>query len=193
MCVTAIIAGASLLASAAGTAANISANNANAKIAKWQSKERAKEIVEETELRTIAAMEQENERARVFDRSFSSSLAAIGASGLGENASFTQGMLGADLDNLDRDSRAIRLGLAVDRTSGQREIQAGRFASRVAGFNSKMSNIGAMADFAKDAMAMASAYGGTGTPKAAGGRDPIKVNLNNRYTNAAWSRAVGGQ
>lgn len=193
MCVTAVLAGASLLMGAVNTATQIGANNANKKMVKWQSRERAKEIKEDADLRRIAAMEQENERARQFNRGFSSSMAAIGASGIAEHLSFFQGVDPDNREQLGKDTRAIRLGLVTGDVAGEREIQAGGYAARVAGFNAKMSNIGAVADFMADAMNMASSYGGNATPKGGGDSSEIKVNMGNRYTNAAWSRSINGR
>jgi hypothetical protein len=164
MCVTAIIAGVSLLASAVGTYASIQSNNANKANAKFQADLRTKELVESTELAKIAAMQRENDRARTFSRAFSSSMAAIGASGAAEHISFFQG-IGPDSDQqFLQDSRAIRLNLATERIANEREIGVVGFGSKIAGFNASMGNVGAIAGFMQDAMGAASLYAKTRVP-----------------------------
>lgn len=169
MCITAVIAGAALLASAVGTVATIRSNNANASYQKWQAKEQTKELKEQNELARISAMQRENERAREFNRTWSSSLAAIGASGIAEHISFFQGIGPESMAAFNDDIRAIRLGLAHDTQRNERQIRVVGYGARVAGFNAVQGNVGAMAGFMQDAMSAASFYNNNRTPKPKGG------------------------
>lgn len=158
MCITAIIAGAALLASAVGTYSTIRANNATASYQKWQANEQTKQLKVDTELAKIAAMEREGERAREFNHSWSSSLAAIGAANIAEHLSFFQGIAPENMNTLDQDVRAIRLGLVTQEGRAFSQIGVIGYGAKVAGFNAKMSNIGAAADFVSDAMSAYSFY-----------------------------------
>lgn len=169
MCITAVIAGASLLLSATGTYATIQANNAQADYAKWEAKQRTKELKINTELAKISAMERENERAREFNRSWSSSLAAIGAMGVAEHISFFQGIGPDSLNQLDSDVRAIRLGLVHEEAGMHRQIRVIGYGARVAKFNAKTQNIGAVAGFMQDAMSAYSFYNKYNTPSGGAG------------------------
>lgn len=165
MCITAVIAGAALLASAVGTYATIQSNNAQANYAKWEATERTKELKENNELARISAMQKENERAREFNRTWSASLAAIGASGLGEHLSFFQGIAPENMAAFNDDIRAIRLGLASNTQQNQRQIRVIGYGSRVASYNRSMGNLGALAGFMGDAMEAFSFYNTNKTPK----------------------------
>jgi hypothetical protein len=164
MCVTAVIAGASLLMSAVGTVASVSANNAQAKYARWEAKEQTKQIKIETEVARISAMERESQRAREFSHSWSTSMAAIGAMGVAEHISFFQGIMPDSMEQLDRDTRAIRLGMANQQESAFKQIGVVGYRSQLAGFNAKMENVGAVAGFMQDAMNAYSFYSNYNVP-----------------------------
>lgn len=168
MCITAVIAGASLLMSAVGAYSAIQANNARADFAKFEAREKTKELKINTELAKIAAMERENIRAKEFHRSWSSSLAAIGASGVAEHISFFQGIGPENINQFDQDVRAIRLGLVHEEASNYRQIGVVGYGARVAKHNARMQNIGAVAGFMQDAMSAASFYNANKTPSGGG-------------------------
>lgn len=163
MCITAVIAGASLLLSAVGTYATIKANNSQADYAKFEAKQRTKQLKVETEMAKISAMERENIRAKEFNRSWSASMAAIGASGVAEHISFFQGIGPENMEQFDQDTRAIRLGLVNQEEANYRQIGVIGYGAQVAKYNAKMQNIGAVAGFMQDAM---SAYNFYSTNKA---------------------------
>jgi len=164
MCITAVIAGASLLMSAVGTAASVSASNAQAKYARWDAKQQVKQIKIDTEVARISAMERESQRAREFNKSWSSSMAAIGAMGVAEHISFFQGIMPDSMEQLDQDTRAIRLGMAGQDEAAFKRIGVVGYRSQLAGFNAKMENIGAVAGFMQDAMNAYSFYSNYNVP-----------------------------
>lgn len=165
MCVTAVIAGASLLLSAVGTYSTIQANNAQADFARWEAQQQTKQLKIDTELARIAAMERENERAREFNRTWSSSMAAIGAMGVAEHISFFQGIGPESLDQFDADVRAIRLGFVHHDVANQQQIGVVGYKSRLAQYNAKVQNIGAVVGFMQDAMGAYSFYSKYNAPK----------------------------
>lgn len=158
MCVTAVIAGVSLLASAGAAYSRIQANNANSRFESWKAKERTKELKADAENATIAAMDRENARAREFNRLWSTSMAAIGASGVSEHISFFQGIGPESMRQMNTDVRAIRLGMVTERERIGSQIGVVGYGSRVAKHNARMGNIGALAQFANEAMSAASYY-----------------------------------
>lgn len=168
MCITAVIAGASLLLSAVGTYTTIAANNANASFAKWEAKQQTKQLQIDTELAKIAAMERENERAREFNRTWSSSMAAIGAMGVAEHISFFQGIGPESLDQFDADVRAIRLGFVHQDVANRQQIGVIGYKSKVAQYNARVQNIGAVAGFMQDAMSAYNFYSKYHTPSGSG-------------------------
>lgn len=148
MCVTAIIAGASLLASAVGTYASIQANNAQADQQRAMEQMRRKQLAEESMMNKLAAGRQEIARMETYELQRSSNLAAIGASGLGDHISFFQGIEPTNREAMEQDVRAIRLNLYQRESQVADSIQMSGYASDMAGYNARMSNIGAMAQFA---------------------------------------------
>ena len=169
MCITAVIAGASLLMSAIGTYATIQSNNANAAYAKYEAKQQTKQLKVDTELAKIAAMDRENQRAKEFNRTWSSSMAAIGAMGVAEHISFFQGIGPESLDQFDADVRAIRLGFVHQDVANQNQIGVIGYRSKVASYNAKMQNINAVAGFMQDAMNAYSFYSKYSTPSGGSG------------------------
>lgn len=164
MCITAIIAGASLLMSAVGAYSTIQSNNAQADYAKWQATEQTKQLKVDTELAKIASLERENLRAKEFNKTWSSSLAAIGAANIAEHISFFQGIAPESMNSLDQDVRAIRLGMVTDEARMHEQIGVIGYGARVQSFNAKMSNIQALAQLGQDAMSAYSFYDKFKTP-----------------------------
>lgn len=170
MCISAaIIAGATLLASGVAAYSTMSTASANAGLAKYENALRTKQLREKRDIERLAAIEKENLRTMDFARTRSSQLAAIGASGLGENISFFQGIDPDQQQAYLRDIRNVRLGLTATEASIADEIQVGAFGVRIAKFNAGAQKIGALADFAKTAMQAATFYNTYRTPSPAGG------------------------
>jgi hypothetical protein len=178
MSITAVIAGASLLMSAVGAFSSIQGNKATAKYARWEADQTTKQIKVETELAKISAMEREGERANEFNRTWSSSMAAIGAMGVAEHISFFQGIGIESMDQFDTDVRAIRLGLATQEDAAHKQIGVVGYKSSLAQYNAKQQNVGAVAGFMQDAMNAYSFYsnynvpGGGGKTGGGGGGTP---------------------
>jgi hypothetical protein len=175
MCITLAIAAASLLIAGASTYATIQGNNAQADYAKFQAKAQTKELQVNNELMKISSLEKENERGREFSRQWGASMAAIGASGVAEHISFFQGIAPDNMDRFQDEVRAIRLNLVSETDRNTRQIGVVRYGAQVAGFNAKVANFGAIADFMQSAMSAATFYNsykvpGKGpTPSAGGG------------------------
>lgn len=169
MCISAaIIAGASLAASAAGTAVSISSAKANAKMQKNQLEEQRKQLNEEREIARLQAMEAENARLEEFRRTRAANLAAIAASGVGENRSFLQGIAPAEEKALGMDLRNIRMGNLVNQNRLASQIRVNRLSQSVASVNARNQVIGALAGFAGDAASIGSSYNKTKTPSTGG-------------------------
>lgn len=167
MCVSAaIIAGASIIMSAAGAYSKIQGANANARMAAYENAVRTKQLNEKRGMERLAAIEKENIRSADFERTRSTQFAAIGASGVGEHISFFQGLDPEQRKAFFRDIRNVRLGMTATEASIADEIQVGAYGVRVARFNASLTKVGAVIDFAKAAMQAASFAGAFGTPGA---------------------------
>lgn len=164
MCVTAVIAGASLLFSAVGTYAQIQTNKAQNDWNQYNAREQTKELKARTELAKISSLETENARGREFQRSFSASLAAIAGSGVAEHISFFQGVAPDNMNQFASEIRAIRLNLVSEVDRNFRQIGVIKYGAQVSQFNSQMANVGAIAGFMQDAMSAASFYANMKTP-----------------------------
>jgi len=170
MCISmALIAGATLLAGAATAYSKISTAQANAGLAKYENAVRTKQLNERRDMEQLSAIETENQRTAEFQRARSTAFAAIGASGIGENISFIQGIDPEQQKALLRDVRNVRLNLTSTESGIRDEIQVGAYGVRVAKANATNATIGALADFAQTAMSAVSFYKTYGTPARAGG------------------------
>jgi hypothetical protein len=167
MCVTAIIAIASVAIGAVGTVASISAANANKRAAQFEADMKVKQLFREREGERIRALQTENVRADAFNQARSSAMAAIGASGLGEHISFFQAIDPEAKKAFLRDVSTVRLNMTAKRASITDEIGVTEFKKDIAVFNSKISKVGAIADFMQTAMGAASFYNANATPKPA--------------------------
>lgn len=168
MCITAIIAGASLLMSAVGTVSSIQANNAQADQQRAVELFKRKQLSEQATMESLDAGSRELARYDTYERQRSASLAAIGGSGLGDHISFFQGIEPSNKDRLNDDIRAIRLNLVHTESQIADGITISEYASDLAGFNAKMSNLGAVANFASDVMGAYSFYSTNKIPSSAG-------------------------
>lgn len=168
MCVTAILAGAALVASAVGTYASIKSSNAQADQTKYLEQIKRKQLSEQAEMNRLEAGRAELERSNQYAQERSSALAAIGASGLGDHISFFQGLDPANLDAFHDEVRAVRLNLTHQESQIRDGISVSGYASKMAGFNSKMSNIGSLANFAGDVVSTFQFYNTYKTPKKGG-------------------------
>lgn len=166
MCVSLAVVAIGVTVAAAGVQAvsSIAGANANKANAKYENKVRTKQLNERRNIERLAALERENVRSADFRRARSAALAAIGASGLGENISFFQGADPEAQAAFLKDVRNIRLGLVAEESSIKDQIQVGAFGVKIAKFNAGMTKIGAIADFAKTAMQAASFYGANSAP-----------------------------
>lgn len=169
MCVTAILAGAALVASAVGTYSSIKSANAQARSEQYVEQIKRKQLSEQAAMNKLAAAEQENQRGLQYASERSSALAAIGASGLGDHISFFQGLEPSNQDQFNDEVRAIRLNLTHSNSQIADSIQVSNFTSKMAKFNASMSKVGALAKFAGDAVSTFQFYQTYKTPAKAGG------------------------
>lgn len=169
MCVTAIIAGASLLMSAVGTYSSMQAANAQADQARAVELFKRKQLSEQATMESLDAGSRELSRMEGYERQRSASLAAIGASGLGDHISFFQGIEPSNKDKLNDDIRAIRLNLVHTESQLADGITVSEYTSSLAGFNAQQSKIGAMAGFAGDVMGAYSFYNTNSVGRSGGG------------------------
>lgn len=159
MCISAaVLAGLSLAASATGTVASISAAKTNAKMQRYQLDEQKKQLNEEREIARLQAMEAENTRLEEFRRQRAANLAAIAASGVGENRSFLQGIAPAEEKALRLDLRNIRMGNTMAENRLAAQIRVNRLSRDVAGINARNQIIGAAAGFIGDAASIGTNY-----------------------------------
>lgn len=168
MCVTVAIATAALVSSAVGTAASISSANANKKMAQYQADIEKKQLEQEREIARAQAAEAEVARLDEFNRTRAANLAAIAASGVGQNMSFLQGIAGAEEQALALDLRNLRLGALVGENRMADQIKVNRVSRQVAGINATNQKIGAVAGFVNSAANIANFATTYGTPKTAG-------------------------
>lgn len=166
MCVTAIIAGVALVASAVGTYSSIQSANAQAEQERYVQRMQRKQLSEQAEMNRLAAGQREIARGNQYAAERSTALAAIGASGLGDHISFFQGLDPSNADQFSDEIRAIRLNMTAENSQLADSIQVSEYASKMAGFNAKQTKIGAVASFVGDAMETAMFYrNNAGGPK----------------------------
>lgn len=168
MCVTAILAGVALVASAAGAYTSIQSANAQRDQSLYVERMRRKQLSEQSAVTRLAAGQQEIERGRQYQAERSAALAAIGASGLGDHISFFQGIEPSSRSALADDVRAIRLNLVHEESQIADSIAVSEYSSKLAKFNAGMSKVGAIANFAGDVVDTFSFYQQYKRPKAAG-------------------------
>ena len=176
MCATAVIlASAALVSSAVGTAATISSASANKKMARYQADLEKKQLDQEAQIAAAQAAEQEVARLDEFNRTRAANLAAIAASGVGQNISFLQGTAAAEEDALGLDIRNLRLGLLSGQNRIADQIKVNRLSRQVAGINATNQTIGAVSGLigsAANAYNFATNYktpSATTTPTSTGG------------------------
>ena len=165
MCVSAaVIAGVALLGSAVSTVSNISSANANNANAQFAKDLKEKQLRERRQLEELSAIETENARRNEFAQMRSASLAALGASGVGENISFFQAVDPEQQAALARDVRNVRLGFVSESSSIADQIRVGAYDAQISAFNSKMQKVGAVGDFVQSAASAANFYSTNKTP-----------------------------
>jgi hypothetical protein len=182
VCVTAVLAAVSLAASAVGTGASIMSANAEKANAKYKARMEQMQIRRQQDAARTQAEIQEQGRVSEFARIRSNAMASLGASGLGESMSFTQGIDPESERALRQDIGAVRLNLLGEQRSLADQIQVSEYGSRIASFNASMSKVDAVAGFMKDAMSVGSAYNkstvGTGGGSAAVRTDSLYNRIN---------------
>lgn len=159
MCVSLILAGIAVAASAVGTVSSIASANGAKAAAQYQRDIENKQYQEAKDTARIQALDQENAKTEAFNRARSAALAAIGASGLGEQISFFQGIDVNSQQAFLRDVRAVRLNLVQQESTLSDKIAVSDYGYQIASFNSGMAKLGAVADFVKTAASAASFYG----------------------------------
>jgi hypothetical protein len=169
MCASLAIMAAGLAVSSAAGSAFMSIRSAEAqkKQAQWEAQIREKELINQRETARVQTLQKEVDRSDTFNRSRSAAMAALGASGLGEHISFFNSIDPEAQKSYLRDVRALRLNLAQQDSTIADQVKVSEFGSKIAGFNSQMSKIGAIADFVKTAAQAAGMYGETAVPKGA--------------------------
>lgn len=162
MCVTAaILAGAALVSSAAGTAVSISSAKANAKMQRYTLDLQKKQMNEDREIAKLQAQEAEAARLEEYRRQRAANQAAISASGIGENISFLQGIEPASERALKLDLRNLRMGEITQSNRIADQIKVNQLSRQAAGINARNQIIGAVAGFVGDAASTGSTYNKT--------------------------------
>lgn len=160
MCATAlIIAAAAVAASAASAGASIQSSNAQAANAQYESKVEQQRIGEQEQAASLQASQQQQVRGREFQRARSSALASIGASGLQENLSYSQGIAPSEDKAFGDDLRSIRLNLTGAQSNLADQARVSDFGARIAKSNAGSAKVGAFADFASTALGAYDFYG----------------------------------
>lgn len=195
MCVTAIVIASVAAVASAGVGAytSIQSANANANAARYKYAMETKAAYEQREMARIEAAQAEIGRTEEFEQARSAALAAIGASGLGEHISFFQAIDPKAQSAFLRDVRSIRLNLTQKETSIADQVQVAGFEKDINLFNTKLTKIGAIADFITTSMQAASFYAMNSTPASAGapagGAPPPSGGGTNQYIgsgNPGW-------
>lgn len=159
MCISAaVIAGAALVSSAVGTATSISSARTNAKMQKYTIDQQNKQLREDREIAALQAQEAEAARLDEFRRQRAANLAAVAASGVGQNISFLEGIAPAEERALRLDLRNIRMGDLMQRNRMADQIKVNQMSRQVAGINARNQTIGAVAGFIGDAAGAAKGY-----------------------------------
>lgn len=159
MCVTAaVLAGAALVSSAAGTVASISSAKANKRMQQYTLDMQKKQMNEEREIAKLQAQEAEAARLDEYRRTRAANEAAIAASGIGQNISFLQGIEPASERALKLDLRNIRMGDIMQRNRIADQIKVNQMSRQVASINARNQVIGAVAGFVGDAAKIGQTY-----------------------------------
>lgn len=162
MCISAaIIAAASLAASAAGTIASIDNNNYQAGMLKLQMDEQRKQLREQQKFEQLRAQEAELARLREFRELREANYLAMAGSGVGQNMSFFQGAAEADAKALRLDLGNIRLGMLGEQNRIANQIRVNDIDVRMAKSNAKSANLAAGINFVKDATSIYDSYNKT--------------------------------
>lgn len=169
MCITMALAAASVAIGGVGAISGIGAANANKKAQIQQLKLQNRQLREQAAMEGIASANEEFAKALDFEAGRSASLAAIGASGVGENISFFQGLDPANKAAFSRDVANLRLNLTAKEGSISDQIGVNDVGMKVAKINANASKVGAVTDFMQTAMSAASFYSQYRTPARAGG------------------------
>lgn len=157
MCVTlAVIGIASALgglgASYIGMQNQKAAADFQAKAAAYQETMRQQQLQREADQAKLAAAQTESVKTDDFMRRRSAALAAIGASGLGEDISFFQGIDPEQQRAILRDVSTTRLNLAGNLANIADQIQISGFRTDIARYNAESSKVAATMQFAGKVM-----------------------------------------
>jgi hypothetical protein len=159
MCISAaIIAGASLAASAIGTIATIDNNNYQAGMLQLQMEEQKKQLRDQQKLEQLKAQEAELARLESYRELREANLSAIAGSGVGQNLSFLSGVTESDQKALRMDLSNIRLGMLGEQNRIANQIRVNDIDVRMAKSNAKSANLAAGIGFFKDAAKAAQYY-----------------------------------
>ena len=159
MCISAaVIAGASLLATAVGTFAQIDNAQYNKGMQLLQLEEQRKQLNEQREAERLRSLEAEAARLHEFNQLREANLAAIAGSGVGQNISFLQGGEEADAKALRRDLANIRLGFLGESSRISSQIKVNRIEGQVVKANAKAQIIGAGVNFVSSAASIGQYY-----------------------------------
>ena len=144
MCISAtILAAASFVTTAAGTATSVMANNAQNSAMQQQLALQREQLNAEREQQLMQTRQAELQRLKDFQRQRASGFAALATMGLGDHMSFLQGIDPAEREALRMDLSNIRLGYLTGANRIADEIRVNRLSSQVSSYNKTMGNIGA--------------------------------------------------
>lgn len=159
MCISAaVIAAASLAVAAVGTAATIDNANYQAKMTEFQLADQRKALRQQQEQARIAGMEAEAARLDEFNRARAANLAALAATGTGQNMSYLQGVEKSEEQALNFDLRNIRIGNLGEQNRITQDIRVNRFDSLINRANRQSAVVGAGINFAKSVVSIGQTY-----------------------------------
>jgi len=171
MCISAaVIAGASLAASAVGAVSSISSARYSARLQEMQLEEQRKQLRQQAEQLRIQAMEEQLARAQEYSRARANNLAFLAGSGIGQHVSYFQGISEAEQRALKYDLANIRLSLLGEENRIASQIRSTRFASAANRANRNQAILSAGLGFASDALGAANYYNTFRTPSGGTGQ-----------------------
>jgi hypothetical protein len=163
MCITLLVA--SLVTTAAGTAAGIANAKYQAGMMKLQLDEQREQMRQEQKNLLMQAQEEELARLEEYRRNREASLLAMAASGVGQNMSFFQGIEKANERNLRRDLANIRLGFLEGNNRIAQQIRVNRTQLEIAQAEKRSAIFGSVLKGIGSAIDAGNVYNMTRTPK----------------------------
>jgi hypothetical protein len=158
MCITAAVAAASLVVSAAGTIVAIDAANYQNSMTQLQLEEQRKQYRQEQKNQRLQAQEAEIERLRAYREQREENLLALAGSGAGQSMSFMQGISQQSDKNLRRDLANIRMGFLGGQNRIAQQIRVNKTQSMISNAQQDTAVLSAGINFASEALSIGNFY-----------------------------------